>query len=334
MIATDGRRGYCISTRRPSSRRRSCWRPARAASSISPASSATVSGAAPCAGVHDARMVSRRRGLRAADARLRRHPAHRGRGGGPRSLDLRAGASTPGSSRSGSRWPRPSTASPVSICWRPSPTTAGPIVRAGARRREGGRIRIAPDDTWSDVFTRILVEKVEPAIGNGRACILCDYPVPEAALARPKPGAARRRALRALCLRRRAGERLRRTHRPGGAAPPLRGRHGAEAEHLRRALSDRRGFLAALAVMPEASGAALGFDRLVMLATGRRRSTRCSGHRSSIRSGTDDGDDPHHRRPRRGWPGRARAAAALRPVAERYAVALTPRRGAADRSGG
>ncbi|TIU78522.1 MAG: EF-P lysine aminoacylase GenX, partial [Mesorhizobium sp.] len=30
-------------------------------------------------------------------------------------------------------------------------------------------------------------------------------------------------------------------------------------------------FLAALAIMPQASGAALGFDRLVMLATGAMR---------------------------------------------------------------
>ena len=38
-------------------------------------------------------------------------------------------------------------------------------------------------------------------------------------------------------------------------------------------------FLAALAVMPQASGIALGFDRLVMLATGANASSRCYGRR-------------------------------------------------------
>src|SRR5690606_13758847 len=44
------------------------------------------------------------------------------------------------------------------------------------------------DDGWSDIFSRVMAERVEPAIGNGRATILYDYPIPEAALARPKPG--------------------------------------------------------------------------------------------------------------------------------------------------
>src|SRR5207244_4188350 len=48
-------------------------------------------------------------------------------------------------------------------------------------------IRTAPDDTWADVFSRVLVEKVEPNLGRGRATILSEYPVGEAALARPKP---------------------------------------------------------------------------------------------------------------------------------------------------
>ena len=46
-------------------------------------------------------------------------------------------------------------------------------------------VRTAPDDTWSDIFSRVLVEKVEPNLGNGRATVLYEYPAPEAALARP-----------------------------------------------------------------------------------------------------------------------------------------------------
>jgi len=46
-------------------------------------------------------------------------------------------------------------------------------------------IRVAPDDTWADVFSRVLVERIEPNLGVGRPTILYEYPVAEAALARP-----------------------------------------------------------------------------------------------------------------------------------------------------
>ncbi len=49
-------------------------------------------------------------------------------------------------------------------------------------------VRIADDDTWGDIFSRILAEKIEPHLGNGRATILYEYPLPQAALARAKPG--------------------------------------------------------------------------------------------------------------------------------------------------
>ncbi|RVD47328.1 EF-P lysine aminoacylase GenX, partial [Mesorhizobium sp. M8A.F.Ca.ET.023.02.2.1] len=49
-------------------------------------------------------------------------------------------------------------------------------------------LRTAPDDTWADLFSRVMVEKIEPFLGQGRATILCEYPVAEAALARPSPG--------------------------------------------------------------------------------------------------------------------------------------------------
>ena len=57
---------------------------------------------------------------------------------------------------------------------------------AAAVRATGGRV--AADDSWADLFSRMLVERIEPHLGQGRATVLCEYPVAEAALARPKPG--------------------------------------------------------------------------------------------------------------------------------------------------
>src|SRR5207245_2784726 len=49
------------------------------------------------------------------------------------------------------------------------------------------RVRIADDDTWSDIFSKVLVEHVEPSLGQGRLTVLFEYPAPEAALARGAP---------------------------------------------------------------------------------------------------------------------------------------------------
>jgi lysyl-tRNA synthetase class 2 len=46
-------------------------------------------------------------------------------------------------------------------------------------------IRVAADDTWADVFSRVIVERIEPGLGLGQPTILYEYPTPEAALARP-----------------------------------------------------------------------------------------------------------------------------------------------------
>src|SRR5215475_6424753 len=84
-------------------------------------------------------------------------------------------------------------------------------------------IRTAADDTWGDVFSRVLVEKIEPHLGQGRATILYEYPAVQSPLARPKAADPRlAEALRALCLRGRACERLRRARRCGRATPTAR----------------------------------------------------------------------------------------------------------------
>ncbi len=47
------------------------------------------------------------------------------------------------------------------------------------------KVRITTDDTWSDIFSKLLVEYIEPYLGQGRPTVLYEYPLPEAALARP-----------------------------------------------------------------------------------------------------------------------------------------------------
>jgi lysyl-tRNA synthetase class 2 len=141
---------------------------------------------------------------------------------------------------------------------------------AAAARRAG--IRTAPDDTWGDVFSRILVARVEPQLGDGRATILAEYPADLAALARPKPSdprVAERFELYAC------GVEL--ANAFGELTDPdlQRSRLEAEMAERERIYGERypidEDFLAALARMPPAGGAALGFDRLVMLATGAPR---------------------------------------------------------------
>jgi elongation factor P--(R)-beta-lysine ligase len=136
----------------------------------------------------------------------------------------------------------------------------------------GAGIRTAPDDTWSDLFSRALVERIEPRLGEGRATILCEYPVAEAALARPKPGDGRVAERFELYA---CGVEL--ANAFGELTDPAeqRRRFEADMDEKQRIYGERypidEDFLAALRLMPEASGIALGFDRLAMLATGARR---------------------------------------------------------------
>jgi lysyl-tRNA synthetase class 2 len=131
---------------------------------------------------------------------------------------------------------------------------------------------VAPDDNWADIFSKVLVARVEPKLGAGRPTILCEYPRCEAALARAAPHdgrVAERFELYACGVELANGF--------GELTDPVeqRARFEAEMTEKQRIYGERypidEDFLSALSHMPPASGVALGFDRLVMLAVGARK---------------------------------------------------------------
>jgi lysyl-tRNA synthetase class 2 len=140
-----------------------------------------------------------------------------------------------------------------------------------AKEAERADFEIADNDTWADIFSKILVARVEPNLGMGAPTILYEYPRCEAALARATshdPRVAERFELYV------GGVEL--ANGFGELTDPAeqRRRFESEMDEKERMYGQRypidEEFLAALAHMPPASGVALGFDRLVMIATGAR----------------------------------------------------------------
>ncbi len=141
-----------------------------------------------------------------------------------------------------------------------------------AAMAESGGITARADDTWSDIFAKVMTAAIEPKLGNGRASLLTEYPACEAALAKPCAHDARvAERFELYCC----GVEL--ANGFGELTDAALQRQQLEAEMEKRQLryGERypldEDFLAALAHMPPASGCALGFDRLVMLATGATR---------------------------------------------------------------
>jgi len=142
-------------------------------------------------------------------------------------------------------------------------------LRAGA---EGAGVRCAPDDSWSDIFARVLAERIEPHLGIGRVTMLDRYPAVEAALARvcaDDPRAAERFEVYACGVELANG--FGELTDPGEQRRRFRCEMDEKARRYGMRYPLDEAFLAALEVMPAASGIAMGFDRVVMLATGAPR---------------------------------------------------------------
>jgi lysyl-tRNA synthetase class 2 len=134
-----------------------------------------------------------------------------------------------------------------------------------------GGFDVADDDNWADIFSKILVARVEPKLGIGAPTVLYEYPRCEAALARATghdPRVAERFELYVCGVELANGF--------GELIDPFEQRKRFELEmaEKERVYGERypidEDLLLALAQMPPSSGVALGFDRLVMLATGAR----------------------------------------------------------------
>ena len=154
----------------------------------------------------------------------------------------------------------------------------GGEVRAPDARRFRERaaaigIAVRPEDSWDDVFFRVFLERIEPRLGHPVPTLLRDYPIAMAALARAKPGDPRLAERVELYV---SGLELANGFGELTDAAQQRARFERDMDLKARLYGERypidEDFLAALAHgMPDSAGIALGFDRLVMLASGAAR---------------------------------------------------------------
>jgi lysyl-tRNA synthetase class 2 len=143
---------------------------------------------------------------------------------------------------------------------------------AEALRRQMLRanLRATADDSWDDLFFRVMGEKIEPFLGNLRPTFLCDYPVSMAALARPKRDDVRLADRFELYI---CGYEIANAFDELTDAAEQARRFAADMDEKEKIYGVRypvdADFIAALHHgMPASAGIALGFDRLAMLCAG------------------------------------------------------------------
>jgi lysyl-tRNA synthetase class 2 len=162
------------------------------------------------------------------------------------------------------------TTGATTLRWRDQ--SCDPFAEAERLRVRDAFARWAPEPVADDDhFSAALVGRIEPNLGMRKLTLLNEYPIGAAALARAcahDPSVAERFELYACGVELANGF--------GELSDPAEQR--ARLVHAMAEKKSRYGqswpidedFLAALAHMPPASGVALGFDRLVMLAAGAR----------------------------------------------------------------
>lgn len=144
-----------------------------------------------------------------------------------------------------------------------------PTVQILAEQAKKIGIRTHEDDTWEDIFFRIALEKIEPHLGISVPTVFIDYPISLAALSRPKKDAphlaerfelyfSRLELANAFGELTSATQQLARFEKDMALKEKLYG-YRYPIDH---------DFINAVAEMPEASGIALGIDRLAMLCAG------------------------------------------------------------------
>lgn len=131
------------------------------------------------------------------------------------------------------------------------------------------------EDSWDDLFFRIMGAKIEPNLGHDRPTLLCDYPLSMAALARPSRTDPRLAERFELYI---AGYEIANAFNELTDVDEQYRRFEADMDLKEKLYGERypidADFIAALQHgLPTAAGIALGFDRLAMLCAGTEEIT-------------------------------------------------------------